>query len=1387
MATKYHYLTSQLDVNMSAATGAPITSYNSSDSPHVPVSPAVCVNTEYVVEFDVADIYPDDMPDTVAYHSVKKVYYCNVLFSEQDGTKIRVYFTPGRKTQGDMSFTIETWGVDGHVWTDQFAFHVVTYVTEVVYSENGGQWSSPYRQSFSIPKGTDITVYASDTVSNGTDYDFMKWNSVAGGYGDDMAPGDTITVPIVTAYTIYAIWQRMYTLRFMIDQTGGSIVSDTSDMRVGEGYTFNTTNAAGGVKYVQVRDTTTHIIRMIQATPDTYYHVVVTPSTGVIHGDATVYISFVHDTVTLSFAKSGSGTISWNETITVPKGTTWEATDNALSISAMGGFIVATPSQYYQAQWTKSGSQDAVITENCTFTAVFTKIPVTSISIDPSSITIARNREIYLRTIVTPSDADPRANWSASSAIVSFYGSTTNQESVKVLTGDNTGTVTITAESIVDSSVKGTCAMEVELNLISYILMYTGWDSFEPRPAGTYPEYPAVYVEETTANSYTFTIIPEVPHQWQGVFDYWYDLDYPNNHYTAGQTITVPNVNAAYPNNKVLIAHFATATYNLKVNYRDPDWSSSPLYWQFNSSASDRSHTFTIDWTPYTTKPGYDFIGWATRSGASIPEYANGDSLTLTLATGQTELVVDLWPVWRARIPTPSGYPTDFLPKASVRIFKSPTAYIDVTYGMSAQPKIHKSVNRAGSFTFTLTNDPDDSYLSPSFDGWADGSTGAVDWGMYCIVEDIRSDGTTQYITDGIISSLTVNEYALTIECADLLAVLGSSGADIHRNYYDQRTANALRAITVGEAADNYIDADVTDIYEAGGTVDVSTVKYRVARTESGYDTGDLRLPLTISHNAYEVTWTGAMQTFSAITFRLWKGVGTARGTVSINGSSYLYTATSGSSGSYDVTIDTGMVNEAGTYTITITGLVIPGSPSATSHITAESGSGGTVTYTDVYGVQRTMNGHIRFEYVAYDDNTVTSSSVITSGSSSILRITAITGATITTDYDMLTDPANARVKLSYLSGTVAATAIMENIALRSGFAMTKDVSAVPDGEPNLKLFRSGGGFSLDYLQKVADIDKALTFTAKGTGPSELRVGARRTSASTPAYDVTYGNSVRTATELIMFDFTPRKTMQNRPSRALIRTAISAKSDTGPKPVIAMVYNDRLLSARGIPTDTVVSNSSVLTVYDAVRAAYAAVNTDEEDWEGVLTLSGIVHDMIDTEGPYAGSGKVLSITDPRYGFSAKSFVITDVTIDYNNITTQVSLSNAPQVYSSAVAESMATAYVAADLVVGDSESTAYNTQYVYMQVTGATVNTQGSNTLVLTTGAASISITADVTIMPGHALLYGAVTISNADASTDKYDGLSVSVNGTSYAIPAEIRPDCYEGQTVIINVDVIM
>lgn len=747
-------------------------------------------------------------------------------------------------------------------------------------------------------------------------------------------------------------------------------------------------------------------------------------------------------------------------------------------------------------------------------------------------------------------------------------------------------------------------------------------------------------------------------------------------------------------------------------------------------------------------------------------------------------------------------YDTSYLPKAVVKIYADATKYADITYKMIAQPIITKNVNRGGSFTFSLPNKyfgTSDNYISDTFSGWNTGSAQAIDWGMYVSVEDLQSDGTTIPIIDGIITTIDVNDTVISFECADMLAIFGRQGTELHRNYYDQSTYSAwFKALSGGDA--DKIEVDITDILNAGGTP-ITPIYYRKPQPVTiakGSGVVEIRTPTVISSG----TITGIVRSEFTANEVFSKYVVNMRSNVSqsptakfdfrlYNNNGLLKTVTvtkTLSTGTWDATVDFGMLLSPGAYTLEIEMTESVGGGSNMTYVyTSASSYTGTITRIHYVNGTPTVDetitnkvfGHIETTYVSKQ---VTASSVV--GNKLIITSIADVGS-ISADKPDLIYPAESRCNIPYTSGTVAVEDIMEHIAGRLG-ATDIEIEPMSPGS-QLNLFRTGGGYALDYLQKLADISNAdgdmMSFTAyRESNQLCFRAGRRRSSADAPSRMVSIG--------IDLISSSLRKTMKSRPSRAMLRGTISGKN-TEDKPVIAIVRNASLEGRRGLPLDTVITDSNSLTVADAIISAYGQVNSDAEDWEGEMTIAGIIPDMIDRDGANAGSGKVLSVSDYRYpDIDNTPMVVTSVKYDYEKCTTTVKVSNAPRMFSSQVSDGVAEAYSVGDVAINSSNTTLYKTQYCYLSMsTGVSMRTSGNDAILnvdgsLTYHATEISV---YRLPTGKSLLYCAFQMPASGCTNTKYGTRSLTIVGNTTVtvnIPADDRPDAYNDQYIIFNVE---
>lgn len=740
-------------------------------------------------------------------------------------------------------------------------------------------------------------------------------------------------------------------------------------------------------------------------------------------------------------------------------------------------------------------------------------------------------------------------------------------------------------------------------------------------------------------------------------------------------------------------------------------------------------------------------------------------------------------------------------PVPVIKIWKSSTVYYAVQ-NVVKLPIINRNENRAGSFSFSVTYDATVStnILSTTFNGWSDSSTGAVDWGMRVTIDNVANGVTTQ-VAEGIISTITPAEMMVSFECADMLAVLGVKGAELHRNYYNSATYTGyFNAISGGSEGDDTVAVDISAISNAQGTP-IDPINYLVEEnivTTTGSEFKSLHYEYTGNVNrSYSIRWDfnisdhwggfiwrfrWSADVYAQVMFTY--DLCDSNGTLIRRGITYALHY-SGQSLEFDISSSFGSsVLAPGTYYVILssfkvyTGGGIP-RPSTDFDLfvkaTTGSASYGTITYEG-----QTHEGKLR-GFRAYVPKVVTA----WTRNGNQLLITGITGVTIdsTTKPDLI-NPASNRANIPYTSGSIQTTEIMDHIkkvALDDNVNAVIDASAIGNS-PSIGLFRTGGGYALDYLKALADIatpsGRQLTFSIV---EKILHIGARRMESDNADIYVTEGS----LNDPAMISLSLTKTIKGRPSRVMLRGTLSTKTDN--KPIIAVLRNAALAASRGgIMTDTVISNSSALTAPDMIAIAYASVNTSTDGWEGTLVLSGIVPDIIDRTGAYAGSGKVINIVAPHSNVNNK-FKVVAVTYDYDKLTTTVTLTNAKQIYSSDIAESVAEALTAGDMAVSSSGSDLYKTQFCYQYTSNAETTMATGNTVKIKTSDNVEYTLGDVAVylLPnGRKLIYGAITITGS-TSNAKYRVQYYQINGGAWReIPARDRCDAYNGQYVILNID---
>lgn len=732
--------------------------------------------------------------------------------------------------------------------------------------------------------------------------------------------------------------------------------------------------------------------------------------------------------------------------------------------------------------------------------------------------------------------------------------------------------------------------------------------------------------------------------------------------------------------------------------------------------------------------------------------------------------------------------------RAIVRIHRrSDGAVADVSDMMDGsdggRPVIHRAVNRAGDFSFALTVGSSNPILD-SFDGWKDGSggpadAGAVTWGMYCTVTDAASGAL---MADGIISTLRMQERVLQVECADWLAVLGSQGGDIRRNFYADSVVRDTDARWEEDAIRSTFADDEVPMTETAQFAVYSPVEH--ARSNYShliyYGRYDSPGPRTVTW-AIDSTGLSQIRRILNLQLRYTQMTGTpkveADVTAVLNGVSRTqHISLHGNMGTAEgsISFDFGSVDVTGGATLSITAAI--------------SDPHSTMIGLYVYEGENPLSGDSVDGSSAclscrLDAYTWKQADVSVAGQD--LVISSIDGVS-SIDESLLQPDASGRVRCTYSTGEIQTGEIMRQIGERLGFSSTV-MQISSDNDPKVAQFNTGGGYALDYLTLVADITdkegRGRSFCAVGN-PPVLNIGSRRLSSDSPQHRTVYGcvdTSDPDICDVIMYAYSPTLTMKNRPSRAVYRGERSNPGGENRGYMILVVSDPKLLNSRGLYTDTLISSSGVSDIGSAAAAAWSEISKDPEEWEGELTLSGIVPSMIDSSGQFAGSGIVIEVTHPLSGQTKKRFAVTEVVYDYNQVTTKLTLTNHSMRYASSIPDTVALAVQTSAQVANGNEALS-RTQFVSVK----TDDVASLSDAILVEGFTSEGtvIFEDITRLDfpsGRTVIYAMAPASGGTGYSDNepYDVSAITLNGVRFEISELERPDYKHGQTLIVNIDI--
>lgn len=795
------------------------------------------------------------------------------------------------------------------------------------------------------------------------------------------------------------------------------------------------------------------------------------------------------------------------------------------------------------------------------------------------------------------------------------------------------------------------------------------------------------------------------------------------------------------------------------------------------------------DWS-VVDRPGYILTGWTSGSsrGAMAEKVTAEEGATWTAAWARDT----------------RNYNTDHLPHAAIRIYRALDEYIDATYLQTegGQAVVQIAEDETGSASFTLVNDYQTSghnLLASNCSLWSSGSNGPIRPGMYVRIDSIQSDGTVEYLFDGFVTTISPNATAVSVEVGDRITFLSRQGTTLRRNYYGaENDSRESRFVSAGNDGALYADlSELPDGAVVDGTIywTIPAVTEYANNTSIGVTYQDSSSPLFIyefpTGGEYlgNVTLIMSLDNFHAPVDR------TLTFVVASGPSSRTFSLVTDTRGEFTVSIDLDMMPCESTATVTAYVNEAPMNGNYALRVTHSTSSPDQcmVTRWTNSGLEQHLNYAVAGSVTAY---TLASTSGTISGTR--YYPDSIDGRDVE-DEDLYNPSAN-RVYVPYVvSGSQSTVDVMEGIAW-SMEHIPLNTDAMDDEETMVTIFRTGGGYAQDYLQKLADIASAdgrmRAYLSRGYKTPVLVISGRYDRRDTSRAHIHYGgDSVTTAYgERVAFaDFSPSMTLKNRPSLATLRGTISERSSSESIPLQIAVEDDTSTEARcGVLVETVVADSSVSSMGDAGQAAWSCLAENYlDEWEGNVTVPGIRRDMMDISGDHAGSGVPITITDTRNGFSAYRARVRQIRMDFNACTTILTICNYSLIHSSGIADTTALAITATDVATGDTTTTLFNSQYVRIK-TDEDQNL-GDGTQVTMTGIKgdggtftfdSVSV---FSLPNGRHLVHGVAYESGSGHTADNraYDVVAIRI-GTQDQLDIRwsLRPDWYTGQTLSVDVD---
>ena len=343
--------------------------------------------------------------------------------------------------------------------------------------------------------------------------------------------------------------------------------------------------------------------------------------------------------------------------------------------------------------------------------------------------------------------------------------------------------------------------------------------------------------------------------------------------------------------------------------------------------------------------------------------------------------------------------------------------------------------------------------------------------------------------------------------------------------------------------------------------------------------------------------------------------------------------------------------------------------------------------------------------------------------------------------------------------------------------------------------FRASGGHIGEYLSVLADLpDENGNQCAYSGDGNTVRIRTRSRVTDTSMYAIAPADDEvpdgKTRLYPLSGTFDIRRSIIGKPTTVIVKGTKTDTGETGNGTPIMMALTD-IDSLRGVyPTDTdeVRVSSSSNDYVSIAREAYGYVTRNRsKDWEGVVTVSGTYPFLV---GEYGGVP--VSVTDSRYGIHDVAMRVREVSVDYSNMTTAITLNNYGPRMNNPIRDSETMGLRTANLSVDNLSLDNYTLQYAVIDaLTNPPIQTTGNIMRVRIRGQGGeekIAETPVDAIVEFPELQTGIVHATfppgGVYENVNPHAVEAVQVNNSAWmSIPELRRPDKKASQTLIINV----